>query len=413
MASNIRHASAVKPISIPVKADLDPQDWDRVISYSPATSQPSEKLYEIGRLNSMVTAKDVFEATLSITQLEVGTIDAYKQLSGLSAEPSGGFDLADFDDALTDFYFPGKDAYDGTVEQTLWMQHMSLDSFGISMNANERIERTFDFSGEFAKILRYANKYLIMKTNDAPSGTTGAYNIVLNDPAPVIDPNLAGRYILNVYRIRAGVATQLEVTTDYTWTNGTTTLTILAAQAADHFRIWYSAGSYGTAGDPTSLNDTDDYYLKGDNITITIDDGTHTPVSLTKLTSLSIDVTLNRLDEGVLGSSEKILQDIESYEVSWGLEGYAKDANIEEAFMGQAGQSYQIIDFTLFSSVTLRLYIYKEATKTNFLIGYKSTTCDFVDGNPGEYNANEFGSLSFSASADNLVIATSSSDIDA
>ena len=180
---NIRHSSAVKPISVPVKTNVAQGNWDRVQSFSPATSQPQEKLYEIGRLKAMVSDKGILEATLSITQLEYGTVDAFKQLSGLSAEPAGGFELNDFDSAWTDFYLPGKDEYAGSVEQTLWLQHMVLDSFGLSITADERIERTFELSGEFAKILREGNKFLIFKSDDAPSGTSGSYDIDLSDPA--------------------------------------------------------------------------------------------------------------------------------------------------------------------------------------------------------------------------------------
>ena len=406
---NIRHSSAVKPISIPVKANVDKDNWDRVQSFSPATSQPSEKLYEIGRLQKMTTDKDILEATLSITQLEYGTIDSFKQLSGLSSEPSGGFALSDMDDALIDFYLPGKDEYDGTLEQTLWLQHMAVDSFGVSITADERIERTFELSGEFAKILRYGNKFLIFTTDDAPSGTSGNYNIVVNDPAPVQEPN-GSTYILDLYRIRSGTATQLDLTTDYTYNNATNTITILSANAQDHYRIWYSAGSYGTAGDPSSLNDSDDYYLKADNVTVTIDDGTNPAVELDKLTSLTIDATFNRIDEPVIGSDEKILKDVESYDVTWSLEGFVKNSAVEEALMQQAGQNWKVLDFTLFDSVKMTAKIYQEATKSTFLIGYQSTVCDFSDESQ-DYTANEFASNPITLTTDNLKITTTIGDL--
>lgn len=416
--ASIRHASACKPISVPVKTSLAQDNWDRVQSFVPATSQPLEKLYEIGRLASMVSDKAVLEATLSITQLEYGTNDAFKQISGLSAEPSGGFDLDDFSSdsndnlAQLDFYYPGKDSYGGTLDQTLWLQHMVLDSFGVSMNANERIERSFEFSGEMAKILRYGNKYLIFTTDDAPSGTSGNYDIVVSDPAPVVDPNNAGVYILDLWRIRSGVATQLDLTTDYTYDNGTNTITILSATESDHFRIWYSAASYGTGGDPTSLNDVDDYYLKSSYVTVTIDDGTNSAVTLDKLTSLTIDATLNRLGEYVIGSSKKLLNEVESKDVSISLGGYVKYQPIQEALMTQAGQSWEIIDYSLFNQVTVRVYIYGENAKSNFKIGYKSTSCDF-DSHSQNWNANEYADDSVSLTADNLLISTTSTDIDA
>jgi len=407
---NIRHSSAVKPVSIPVKANVAQGNWDRVQSFSPATSQPSEKLYEIGRLQAMVTDKDILEATLSITQLEFGTIEAFKQLSGLNAEPGTGFELNDFDSAWTDFYLPGKDEFGGTLEQTVWLQHMVVDSFGLSISADERIERTFELSGEFAKIMREGNKCLIFKSDDAPSGTSGSYDIVLSDPAPVEDPNNAGVYILDMWRIRGGVAVQLDLTTDYTYNDGTETLNVISAQAGDNYRIFFSSDSYGTAGDPTALNDSDDYYLKADNVTVTIDDGTHSAVELDKLTSLSLDATLNRIDEAVIGSNEKVLKDVENYDVGISFDGFVKNSTIEEVLMQQAGQDWGIIDFSLFEEVSVVVKIYQEASKTNFLIGYKMTGCEFSDESQ-DYTANEFASNPISLSTDNMVITTSEGNL--
>jgi hypothetical protein len=401
--ANVRHASAVKPISIPMLADVNTDNWDRVQTFTPATTQPQEKLYEIGRKVSMATDKQTLEATLSITQLEYGKIDSFLQLAGLSAEPGSGLELSDFDDGRTDFMLPGKDVYGGTLEQTLWLEKMSLDSFELAINAEERLVRTFGLSGDFCKIARYANKYLIFKTNDAPSGTSGSYAIVLSDPAPVADPNNAGVYILKVVRIRSGVATELNLTTDYTWTNGTTTLTILSALTSDHFRIWFTAGSYGSSGDPTALNDVDDYYLSAENVTVTLDDGTHTPVELTKLTALSIASTLNRLSLGAIGTDEKIFRDVENYEVTIRLDGYVKDSTIQEILMKQAGQNWGIIDYSLFDKADLVVKVFDDANKTNFVIGYKVTGCEFSDDSP-DYNANENSTEGISLAADNLLI---------
>lgn len=411
MATAIRHSSAVKPISVCERADVTKDNWDRVQSFSVATNQPQENLYELGRLAKMVTDKEKLEASVSITQFEYGEMASYLQLAGLSALPSGGLELNDFDDARTDFILPGKDEYSGTVEQTLWVERLSLDSLSISIDADSRVERSFELSGNYCKIARGANKYVIFKEDDAPSGTSGAYDIVLNDPAPVEDPNNTGEYILKVYRIRSGVATELVETTDYTWTNGTTTLQILSGLAGDNYRIWYTAGSYGTAGDPEALNDSDDYYLSSDNVTVTIDDGTHSAVELDKLTSLSIDATLNRIGEGAIGTSENLFNDVESYDVSISLDGYVKSYPVYEALMLQAGETWGIIDFTLFDEVAIVVKIYETSAKSTFAIGYKITGCEFADGNPAEFTANEFGNSPITLNSDNMVISTTESDL--
>ena len=410
MAQSIRHASAVKPRSIPVKADVTPDDWDRVTAFSPAFSQPKEALYEVGRLDKMTYDKDTFETTLSISQLEYGKIDSFLQIAGLSATPESGIALTDFNESRTDFYLPGKDEYDGTVEQTLWLQKLSLDSLELNINAEERLERTFEFSGEHAKMIKNANKYLIFKEDDAPSGTSGSYEIDLSDPAPVVDPNNAGVYILQIYRIRSGTATELTITTDYTYSNSTKKLTIVDGLASDNYRIWYSAGSYGTSGDPTSLNDDDDYYLGAENVTVQIDDGTNDAVTLTKLTSLSIAASFNRIEEGVIGDDEKALKDVESYDTALSFDGYVKDSTIIEALITQAGQSWGIVDYTLFSTVAVTVKIYETKAKSSFLLGYKITGLEFNDSSQ-DYNANEFATNPISLNSDNLIISDDEDDI--
>ena len=407
----IRHASAVKPITIPVKADVTPDNVDRVQSFSGGVSQPSEKVYELGRLDKVCTDKGILEQSTSITQLEYGKIDVFLQLAGLSAEPSGGLELSDFNSSLTDIYMPGKTEYGGTVEQTLWLQKMSVDSIGLDISdAEAKIERSFELSGDKFKILKDANKYLIFQEDDAPTGTSGSYDITLNDPVPVEDPNNAGVYILQLYRIRSGVATQLEITTDYTYTNGTNILNIIAGLAGDNYRIWYSAGSYGSAGDPFVLNDADDCFLKAENVTVLINDGTHADLELDLLTSLSISATLNRIDEAVIGSDEKVLRDVETTDVTVSLGGRIKGSSIEEALMAQAGQSHGILDPDLFSEVSVTVKIYEDSTKSSFLIGYKMTGLDFSD-ESRDFDANAFGTKPINLSGTNLLITESEGNL--
>ena len=409
MAREIQHASACKPISIPVNNDVASDNWDRVQTFSASTNQPQEKVYEIGRLSKMDFDKGILEATLSISQLEYGSNASFLQLAGLPAEPAGGFELSDFDDPRIDFYSPGKDEYAGSVEQTLWLQYMSLDSIGLEINAEERLVRNFELSGDYCKICRNANKYLIFTENDAPSGTAGNYEIDVSDPAPVEDPNNSGVYILALYRIRSGVATALTLTTDYTYSNVTKKITILSALASDNYRIWYTAGSYGTSGDPTSLNDSDDYYLGAENVTVTIDDGTHSAVELDKLTSLSISATFNRTEEGKIGSASKF-RDVENYDVTVSLGGFVKDSTIQEALIQQAGQSWGIIDYSLFSTVDVIVKIYETSSKSSFLIGYRANNLEFSD-DSNDKNANENTDESINLSGDELIISTDISDM--
>ena len=411
MATEIRHSSAFKPITVAERNAIDRDNWDRVQNFSVAVNQPQEKLYELGRLEKMATDKDKLEVSVSITQYEYGTLDSFLQLAGLSSMPSGGLDLDDFDNARTDFISPGKTEYAGTLEQTLWAERLSLDSFTLNINADERLERSFELSGNYCKIAREGNKYVIFVSDDAPSGTSGNYVIDVSDPAPVVNPNVADEYILKIYRIRAGVATELDLTTDYTYSNVSKEITIISGLASDNYRIWYTAASYGSAGDPQVLNDADDYYIPAENVTVTVDDGTHSAVELDKLTSLSISATLNRIGEGAIGTSEDIFNDVESYDVSVDLGGYVKNYPIQEALMAQAGQSWGIINYADMTEIAVIVKVYETSAKSTFKIGYMVTGCELSDDSPAEYNANEFGSSTISVNSDNLKISTTEGDL--
>jgi hypothetical protein len=403
MARLIRHASEVKPISIPVVNAVAPINWDNVQTFSPATSQPKEDIYQLGQATKIATAKQILEATLSMTQLEHGEIKEFLQLAGKSVEPGAGISITDFNSTLTDFVLPGKETFEGDLEQTLWMQKMVLDSFGLSLNAEERIERSYEFSGSNAKILRYDNVALIFKSDTAGSGVSGSYVITLTDPAPVENPNVADMFILQLYRIRAGVATRLVDGVDYSYL--ATNLTITDADEADDYRIWYSASTYGSASDMQVARASINPYIVANNVTVDIDDGVNSLVVLDKLTTMSLTASLNRIDEGVIGSSEKILKEVQSYEVSLSVTSFVKLSEIEEVFMQQAGQDWGIIDFSLFEDVDVAVKIYDEATKETFKIGYKMTGLEFSD-NSESYNANEFGEVTLNMSTDNLVIST-------
>lgn len=415
MANEIRHASATKPRVYPWNADTQPMDIDRVQTISGGVNQPQELVYEVGRLDKVCTDLQILEESCSLTQLEYGEIDFYLALANKAATPSGGLQLSDFDDSLVDIISVGKDKFGGTMEQTLWLPKLSLNSLALNIaNADARIERTFDLGGDFFKILKNANKIYMQKIYTVPSGYSAApYAIVISDPAPVLDPNVASKYIQRVLRVRSGVTTELELTTDYTWTNGTTTLSVLLATTGDILKVVYTTGSFGTGGDYTSLNDADLCYINADSVKVTLQSGVGTEVELDRLTSLNLTATLNRISEGVIGLQEKLLKNVQTYDVAVALNGRVKDATIEEVLMGQAGNSWGIIDANEFKTdLTLRVYVYEDATKTTFKLGYKVTGLAFAD-TTQDANANDFWTDAINLSSDNLLISDVEVDIDA
>jgi len=312
MSNEIRHASATKPRIYPWYGNTQPVDIDRVQSFSGGVTQPSDKVYELGRLEKICTDLRILEEKCTLTQLEYGEIDFYLSLANKATMPSGGLELSDFDGSLMDVISVGKDKFGGTMEQTLWLPKLSLNSITFNIaNADARIERSFDLGGDFFKILKNNNKIYMQKIYTVPSGySNSAYSIVISDPAPVLDPNVASKYIQRVMRTRSGVDTELEITTNYTWTNGTTTLAVLGSTSGDVLKVVYTASGFGTGGDYTSQNDADLCYISADSVTVTLQSGVGTEVELDRLTSLNIAATLNRISEGVIGLEEKLLNNV-------------------------------------------------------------------------------------------------------
>lgn len=416
MSQVIRHAKSAKPRIYPYNGDVAPADMDRVQSFSGGGNQPFEMLYEWGREDKMAVDFDILEATATGTQFEYGTIDTYLKLANLSALPSGGLDLDDFSNSKVDIITVGKDDYEGNVEQTLWLPKLTLDSITVNIaDAEARLERSFEFSGDILRRLRNDNKYFIYKKDTVSSGySADPYDIVLNDPEPVEDPNHSGVYIYRVLRVRSGVTTELDLTTDYTYTSGTTTLQILLATTGDVYKVYYTSDSWGTSGDPTSLNDDDDYFIDADSVKVTLQSGSGTEVEMDLLTSLNIVATLNRIEEAVIGNDEKIIKEVESKTTTVTLGGRVKNSTIEEILMGEAGNDWGVLDAQLYKDdIKLRVYVYEDETKSTFKIGYKVTDLFMTTTTQDEGNANEFLTKGVTLQSDNLLISDVEVDIDA
>lgn len=400
--SLIRHARGIKPRLHPNKGGV-PIDLDRIITRSAGVSQSSESVYEHGRRNKCGSDKSIPEAVYSVSQQEYGTNDLYKTLANLASEPVAGFTLADFENSLCDLTDIGKVDFGGALEQILWLPKLSVNSLELSIADPEgRIERNVELVGDDHRKLAHANNYFIYGTDTG--ATLGSYDIVVDDPAPVEDPNNTGVYILRLDRIRAGETTTIELTTNYTF-DAVDTITVLSAEVGDEYRYYYTAGSWGTAGDPTTLNDVDPCFLKAENIVVEMNDGV-TTVQLDILTSLTITASPSRLDESVLGSADKLIREVNSWEVSISLDGRVKEATIGEILMGVAGTNHGIVDVDEFlENASLTVKIYDDAKKTNFLIGYKSTELVFSD-QTEDSTANEFATEAWSLTTDNLLITT-------
>ena len=407
MAQSIRHASATKPRIYPWDASVSADDFDRVQSFGMGNTQPFEFLYELGRLDKMDVNLDIPETSLSVPQLEHDSIASYLVLANKSALPAGGLQLSDYSSAFVDIISVGKEAFGEAVEQTLWLPKLTVDSITIGIaDAEARIERSFEFSGDDYRIVRYGNKYVIHDVTTVPSGySASSYEITLNDPEPAANPNLSGTYLYRVTRKRGSTITELTRGTDYTYTNATNVLDILSATSDDIIEASYTAAAWSAAGDPTSVNDTDSYKINADSVTVTLESADQAvEVELDKLTALNIVATLNRIDEAVIGKKAKELKEVQDYSVNITLDGRVKDATLEEVLMGKAGLNWPVVDVDNFATdLVMRMKVYSDETKTTFLHGYKVTGLFYSD-TARDANANEFWAKGVTLQSDNLKI---------
>ena len=347
----------------------------------------------------------------SLAQLERGEIDSYLTLANLDTEPVTGLTLLDFNSSLTDVVYYMKDAFSGSLDSSIWMPKCAVSSLTLNIDDPEtRITRDIELSSDDRRVMLGNNKYLIHLKDTAPSGTAGAYVINVSDPVPIVDPNTPGSYILRVDRTRAGETESLAITTDYTYTVFGEDITILSGLAGDVYNVYYSASSFGSPGDPTTVDNDSICFLKAENITVLIDDGS-TELEMDRLSSLSITATLNRIDENVLGNSERILREISDTPVTIDLSGRVKRWRGEKAFMNTLSDSELISSVKLFNdNVKVTVKIYNNSAKDTFLIGYQVANLSYTDGS-FTATANEFATIDISGQTDDVLITTSEGNL--
>jgi len=400
---DIRHARAISPYFIPNKGG-SADDLHGLTDVGADPSVGSEDVYVVGKKVRCGVDKETPEVTVPLAQLERGEIDTYLTLANIDAEPAGGFDLLDFNSSLVDVVYYMKDEFDGTVDASIWMPKCAVNSLTLNIDDPEaRITRDIELSGDDRRVLLGDNKYLIHVEDTAPSGTSGNYVIDISDPAPVVDPNNAGVYVLRVDRTRSGETTSLAITTDYTYDNSPKEITIVSALTDDVYNVYYSASSFGLAGDPTSVDNDSVCYLKAENVTVLISDGT-TELEMDRLSSLTLTATLNRIDENVIGNDERVLREISDTPVTVDMSGRIKNYNGEKAFMNSLASAELISSVKLFNdNVRVTVKIYNNANKDTYLIGYQVDNLSYTDGSLS-VTANEFGNIDISASSTDLKI---------
>ena len=407
---DIRHARAISPWIIPNKGG-SPDDLHGLTDIGGDPSVGSEKVYVMGKKASCGTDTETPEVTIPLTLLERGEIDSYLTLSNLDSKPAGGFDLLDFNSSLVDVVYYMKDEYDGTVDASIWMPKCTVNSINLNIDDPEaRITREIELGSDDRQVLLGNNAFLIHVEDTAPSGTAGNYVIDISDPVPIVDPENAGVFVLRLDRTRAGETTSLTKTTDYTFNDPTDEITIIAALADDVFNVYYSASSFGTGGDPTSIDSDSICFLKAENVTILIDDGTN-EVEMDRVSSLTLSATLNRIDENVVGNDERILREISDTPVTVDFSARVKNYNGEKAFMNALGDTSVISSVKSFlTNIKITIKIYNNADKDTLLIAYQVADLSYTDGSFSS-SANEFATMDVSAESDDVLITDSAGDL--
>jgi len=403
MSDDIRHARAVSPWFVPNKGG-SADDFHGLTDVGADPSVSSEDVYVIGKKAKCGTDKETPEVTVPLAQLERGEIETYLTLANLDSEPAGGFDLLDFNSSLVDAIYYIKDAFNGVVDSTVWIPKCAVNSINLNIDDPQaRITRDIELGSDDRRVLTGLNKYLIHVEDTAPSGTSGSYVIDISDPAPVVDPKNAGVYVLRIDRTRSGETTSLVITTDYTYSVGSSEITVLSALTGDVYNVYYSASSFGSAGDPTSVDSDPICFLKAENVTALISDGT-TEVEMDRLSSLTLSATLNRIDENVIGNDERILREISVTPVTVDFSGRIKNYNGDKAFMNQLADADMISSVKEFNdNVKVTIKIYNNADKDTFLVGYQVDNLSYTDGSFA-FTANEFGTIDVSAQSDDIKI---------
>lgn len=370
------HASNVKPRIFPINGDVAPSEIDRAQAIDPTVTLNREKVEEIGRDGSVGYLKKSPTVGYRLTQLEYGNIEFFQKLvnsTTLGANGEDEIELKHFKTAYFDIcaYLEDDDeTFKGTV------LYPSLRTAGFSINMGEpqgRIERSFDFVGETAKILKDDNQYYIYNKHECGSG---ADNVIdLSAKAPEENPDDAGTYMFRVVRVRSGVSTELIRTTDYSYSDGSKELTIVSVLTGDVIKSYYSST---TAPDVQfNPNDTDVAGLLGDSVDVFL----YIPASgkpsssdyMYRLQSANIEVRFEREDRYELGNKDVAARGVRDKTVTVTLGRLLEEFTIEEVLRG-VSSTYGIIDISKFSDqIALIVKFYDDNTKANFKYGIKAT----------------------------------------
>jgi len=377
------NASEYKPRIVPILGDVDSAEIDRAQAIDPTVALNREKVEEIGREDVVGYLKKSPTIGYRLTQLEYGSLEFWAKLTNTANKGESG----ETPITLEDFKTPYFDilAYltddNGTFRGTYMYPALRVAGFGITIgDPQARIERSFDLVGESAVIWQGANKYVVngkhvLETNEPETDGSLVIDLsVTGTPAPAVDPDNAGVYMIRVVRVEVtGVSTVLVKGTDYTET--ATSITIAPEQVAQGDVYKYC---YTSAEAPDVIftpNDADPSALLGDCASVylyipatgkpTVSDYVY------RLQSINFDVKFDREDLREIGNKDVVQRGIKNSTVTANLGRIVEQFTIEEILRGE-GTGYGKIDLEkLTDQACLIVKVFTDNTKSTFAYGFK------------------------------------------
>lgn len=382
---NLIHSTHYRPRIYPITGDSDPAEMDRVQSIDPTGTTNRAKIEEVGRDGVVGYVKRTPNITYRMMQYEYGNIELFNKLCNKGSSNTSVV-LNDFKDAYFDiagYMLDDTDTFKGTVV------YPNLRTSGFSLNIGDPeaiIERSLDLAGEDAITWQGNNKYYIQAKGTVASGDLGSgdtYDITLGSgnwstyPAPVEDPNISGQYIYRVTRYRSGTTTELTITTDYTYTHGTTTVQILSAQVGDIYKVYYTASTYVSGGSYFTDNDTDvpAILAEASSLYIYTPSVTH-PLSsdyIYRIQNVTVDVRFDREDVREVGNKNVVKRGIRNKTVTLTFGSILDGYTIEEILSGQSADYGKIDLRELSTNLSFVGKVFTDGDKGTFKLGLKAT----------------------------------------
>ena len=355
------HAKMCKPRAFPWNSARVPEQIDRLQNITGDQTLNREKVYEIGRVGRLGFKRGVPSFAYSATQFEYGSMAFFYDLAN-KATPGGApydVDLDDLVETQTDIAAFLTDD-NATFRGSIWFPGLRVNGFSINIaDPDATIERSFDLIGEDYKMID--SNYLSYETATAAGATT----VIVLDPVPIL--YTATDYIFRVLRVRSGVVSELEETTDWTFA-APATVTVTGGVVGDVIKIYYpSATAYTTTW---TDNDSDPDLLLAEYAEIRLKVGTGTRIY--RLQSVGIDVAFDRADYKEVGNSEVVQRGVNNKTVTVALNRFAEDFALEDILASDT--IYPYIDPRNFAEdIQMQVKIYSEKAHTNFKIGYLIT----------------------------------------